>query len=193
MLSIMKGHVAQMYYVKFKRTVTIIITVKKPDGSVLANTNVTVNGSTKTTNSSGQISLSGNYGDTIQYNFVVSGYASKNLNLTFGVDGNQTINLTSIFTLTITRYETRWQTLTTIINGTSYSNEQTLQVAAGTSIRVVSGGNWSYTGFIIVNGSSSNKTDYTFTMPAQNTTVTTTQPYDVSTGSGGEGSGGEGG
>ena len=204
-MAIYKG---EIYMVKFgdkdycfayKKPVSSVLTITA-DGAALANADIVMNGITYTTNANGQITLTGNYGDVLNCEF---SYNNKEYGGTATVvfnGNNYTIELVlNTVTLTVQRYETRYQKLTTIYNGTTYSNEVTLQVVKGSSVRVYSGGNWDYTGAIKVNGTSSGKTDYTFTV-TKDTTVTTTQPYDNSSGGGsdggsssGEGSGGEGG
>lgn len=195
-MAIYKG---EIYMVKFgdkdycfayKKPVSSVLTITA-DGTVLANADVVMNGTTYTTNASGQITLTGNYSDVLNCEF---GYNNKEYVGTAEIvfDGNNyTVNLVyNTVTLTVKRYETRYQTLITIYNGTTYKNEVTLQVVKGSSVRVYSGGNWDYTGAIKVNGTSSGKTDYTFTV-TKDTTVTTTQPYDDSScGSEGGGCGG---
>lgn len=176
----------------YQKSTNAPLTIKLPNGSVLASRTVKINGTDYSTDSSGRIVLFGNYGDVLQCNF------SYDSNMYIGtaeiVSGiNSTINLVpNAVTLTVRRYETRFQTLTTIYNGGTYNNEVTLKVAKGSSVRVYSGGNWDYTGSIIVNGTNSGKTDYTFTV-ITDTTVTTSKPYDDSScGSEGGCGGGEG-
>lgn len=101
---------------------------------------------------------------------------------TFSIQGNKSfsgIPVLNTVTLTVRRYETDYQTLTTIYNGRTYNNEVTLKVVKGSSVRVYSGGKWSYPGYIIVNGTNSRKEDYTFTV-ITDTTVTTSQPFGIS-------------
>lgn len=176
----------------YQKSTYALLTIKLPNGSVLASKTVKINGTNYSTDSSGSIVLFGNYGDVLKCNFSYdSDMYIGTAEIVFGI--NYTINLVlSTVTLTVRRYETRYQTLTTIYNGITYNNEVTLKVVKGSSVRVYSGGNWDYTGSIIVNGTNSRKTDYTFTV-ITDTTVTTSLPYDDSScGSEGGCGGGEG-
>lgn len=168
----------------YQKSTYALLTIKLPNGSVLASKTVKINGTNYSTDSSGRISLFGNYGDVLKCNF---SYDSDTYIGTAEIvfdGGNHTVNLAyNTVTLTVKRYETRYQTLTTIYNGTTYKNEVTLQVVKGSSVRVYSGGNWDFTGYIVINGTSSGKRDYTFAV-TNNTTVTTTRPYDNSSGGG---------
>lgn len=165
----------------YQKSTYALLTIKLPNGSVLASKTVKINGTNYSTDSSGRIALFGNYGDVLKCNFSYD-YGSDpyigTAEIVFGI--NYTINLVlHTVTLTVRRYETSYQTLTTIYNGRTYNNEVTLKVVKGSSVRVYSGGDWDYTGSIIVNGTDSGKTDYTFTV-ITDTTVTTSQPYDDS-------------
>lgn len=176
----------------YQKSTYAILTIKLPNGSALASKTVKINGTNYSTDSSGRIVLFGNYGDVLKCNFSYdSDTYIGTAEIVFGI--NYTINLVlNTVTLTVQRYETRYQTLTTIYNGITYNNEVTLKVVKGSSVRVYSGGNWDYTGSIIVNGKDSGKTNYTFTV-ITNTTVTTSRPYDESScGSEGGCGGGEG-
>lgn len=81
------------------------------------------------------------------------------------------------FELRVSRYETRYQTITVTVNNVTYMNEQILPIYAGDVVTISTGGNWDYTGDIIVNGTNQNATSVTFTVSG-NAIVTTTQPYD---------------
>lgn len=160
----------------YQKSTYALLTIKLPNGSVLASKTVKINGTNYSTDSSGRIVLFGNYGDVLKCNFSYdSDMYIGTAEIVFGI--NYTINLVSnIVTLTVRRYETTYQTLTTIYNGITYNNEVTLKVVKGSSVRVYSGGDWSYPGYIIVNGTNSRKLDYTFTV-ITDTTVTTSQPF----------------
>lgn len=172
----------------YQKSTYALLTIKLPNGSVLASKTVKINGTNYSTDSSGRIALFGNYGDVLKCNFSYdSDTYIGTAEIVFGI--NYTINLVlNTVTLTVRRYETRYQTLTTIYNSETYHNEVTLKVVKGSSVRVYSGGYWDYTGAIIVNGTNSGKTNYTFTV-ITDTTVTTSEPYDDSGGGcdGGEG------
>lgn len=163
----------------YQKSTYALLTIKLPNGSVLASKTVKINGTNYSTDSSGRIVLFGNYGDVLKCNFSYdSDMYVGTAEIVFGI--NYTINLVlNTVTLTVRRYETIYQTLTTIYNGRTYKNEVTLKIFKGSSVRVYSGGNWDYTGSIIVNGTNSGKTDYTFTV-ITDTTVTTSCPYDES-------------
>ena len=176
----------------YQKSTYALLTIKLPNGSALASKTVKINGTNYSTDSSGRIVLFGNYGDVLKCNFSYdSDTYIGTAEIVFGI--NYTINLVlNTVTLTVQRYETRYQTLTTIYKDITYNNEVTLKVVKGSSVRVYSGGNWDYTGSIIVNGTNSGKTNYTFTV-ITDTTVTTSRPYDESScGSEGGCGGGEG-
>lgn len=160
----------------YQKSTYALFTIKLPNGSVLASKTVKINGTNYSTDSSGRISLFGNYGDVLRCNFsydsdMYIGTAEIVFDINYTIN---TINLVlNTVTLTVRRYDPRYQTLTTIYNGRTYNNEVTLKVVKGSSVRVCSGGD----GYIIVNGTNSGETDYTFTV-VTDTTVTTSRPYD---------------
>lgn len=81
------------------------------------------------------------------------------------------------YTLSVTRYETNYQTITVKVNNITYMNEQNLTVYDGDVVTITTGGSWDYTGDVIINGTNRNTTSVTLTVSG-NISVTTTQPYD---------------
>lgn len=81
--------------------------------------------------------------------------------------------------LRVSRYETRYQTITINLNNVTYMNDQVLTVYDGDVVTVSTGGSWDNTGNIIVNGTNQGVKSYTFTVNG-NATITTTAPYDDS-------------
>lgn len=158
------------------------ILIKLDNGSVLTNSTVMVNGAAYATDSNGYIAVIGNSGDDFTADITYGDYYG-NVSSAFGEE--TLITLTSKVTLTVRRYETSYQTLTTVADGNTYSNDVTIKLKKNVSVTVTSGGGWEFTGYIIVNGVNSRSTSKTFTISAD-TTVTTTEPYDSYDDGGGE-------
>lgn len=100
--------------------------------------------------------------------------------------GYAQVETPTTYTLKVNRYETRRQTITTKVNNVTYMNEQVLTVYEGDVVTITTGGNWDYTGSVIINGTNQNTTSVTFTVSGD-VIVTTTQPSDEDINYGGDG------
>lgn len=150
---------------------------------------IDINGSTYTTAPDGSVVLTGEYGGKI----VCRCAAGETLDATVEVifDGRSySVTLQRKYKVTISRYEKRYQVLTTICRGLAYQNEQVLYVQDGAEVTVTASGKWDHPGYIIVNGKNSKSSTLTITIK-EDTTITTTEPYDdpscSDSGCGGEG------
>lgn len=158
------------------------LTIYMPDGSLLTDAYVTVNGVAYTTDSEGKVYLTGEYGKSAAYSIVnADGYTAE-VRVTYGTDTAVTLKL---FVLTVDAESGayyKYYTITTTIGSDSYTGSITKEVTPGTSITIKAVGGSSsdysyYNSYVVVDGTSTGKTSYTFTMDADHDITFTDGTY----------------
>lgn len=164
---------------------TTAFTIYMPDGTLLTNASVTVNDTAYTTDANGKVYLTGEYDKPVMFDIVHENNYKGSVQTTYGTD--ETITLIQWFLLTVTASGFRYSsyfTITTTIDGVSYTGSQSIYVPAGTSVTVrsVDNGNggleYSYhSAYVKVDGTSTGTQKHTFTMDADHTITFTDGKY----------------
>lgn len=149
---------------------TSMITVYLPDGVLLTNASITLNGVACMTDSNGIVSVTGEKGKPVKFQIWYNENFTGEVETRFGVDAS--VSLIEIYLLTVTatgfKYSNKF-TITTTINGVSYTGSLSMYLAPNTSITIKSVGesgyDYSYSkAYVIVDGTSIGKSTHTFTM-----------------------------
>lgn len=146
------------------------ITVYMPNGTLLTNASVTVGGLPTTTDSNGNVFVSGEKGQKASINIVYDEVYIGSVVVTFGEDTEA--HLKQLYRLTVAAtgftYSDKF-TITTTVDGVSYTGSLSMYLAPNTSVTVkandTSGeSDWSYTTYVKLDGTNTKKWNYTFTM-----------------------------
>lgn len=118
----------------YYKATNAVITVKMPDGSVLANAAVTLNGASYTTNASGQITLTGNLGDVASYEVKYSTTHAGTVSIKFDGGSYECALKALIARVTITQSAN--QTIKVVCNGTTYTSSFDAPIGASFTVTV---------------------------------------------------------
>lgn len=146
------------------------IAVYMPNGTLLTNASVTVDGIPTTTDSNGNVYMSGDKGKKASLNIVYDGVYTGSVVVTFGEDAEAHLKQLYLLTVTATgfTYSDKF-TITTTVDGASYTGSLSLYVKPNASVAVTaqdtsSDADWNYTTYVKIDGTNTKKGSYTFTM-----------------------------
>lgn len=164
---------------------TSVITVYLPDGTLLTNASIILNGTTCMTDTNGSVSLTGEKDKPVKFQILYNENFTGEVETKFGVDAN--VSLIEMYLLTVTATGFRGSgdaTVTTTIGSTKYTGSQLLYVKKGTSVTInITCGYYYYGSYVKVDGASTDKASYTFTMDKAHTiTFTNGTYYDPNSG-----------
>ena len=149
---------------------TSAVTVYMPDGTLLTNASVTVDGLPMTTDGNGNVCVSGDKGKKVSLDIVYDGMYTGSVVVTYGEDKEVHLNQLYLLTVTATgfKYSDKF-TITTTVDGVSHTGSLSMYVEPNTSVAVkavdTSGdSNWSYSTYVKLDGTNTKKMNYTFTM-----------------------------
>ena len=167
---------------------TTVLRIYMPDGSLLTNASVTVNDAAYTTDADGRVYLSGEYGQPASLSVMnADGYTGQ-VRVSYGTDAAVTLRMYLLTVIASGFQYSDYFTVTTTVDGESCTGSQELYLPAGASVTVKAVGSsdssWRYDGSAVaVDGVSTGKTSYTFTMDADHT-ITFTDGSQTYIGSG---------
>ena len=141
-----------------------------PDGSLLANASVMINGLSMQTDGAGKIYLQGTKGKKVHLDVMYNESYMAKASVVYGED--VTVNLEHLYLLTVTStgftYSDKF-TITTTVDGVSHTGSLSMYVEPNTSVTVkavdTSGEyDYSYSTYVKLDGTNTKKMNYTFTM-----------------------------
>lgn len=155
------------------------ITVYMPNGTLLTNASVTVDGIPTTTDGNGKVYMSGDKGKKASLDIVYDGMYTGSVVVTYGEDAQVSLLETYLLTVTATGFTySQYFTVTTTIGDTQYEGSIAVRVPFGTSVTIKNTGDTYYTGsYVILDGTNTKKATYTFTMVADHTVTFTNGIY----------------
>ena len=166
-------------YVSMEKTATTTLTIYTPDGALVKSANVTINNTSYKTDANGKVTLTGTYFKPVTFNVVYNTNYRKTISAKYGV--NSTVNLEQHYLLTVTATGftgSNSATVTTTIDSVVYKGSQSIYVKKGTSVTVaIECGTYYYGSYVKVDGTSTGKASYTFTMDKAHTITFTNGTY----------------
>lgn len=149
---------------------TSALTIYMPDGTLLTNANVVINGETLLTDGLGKVYVEGVKGKKASFDIVYNEMYMATVEVSYGEDAS--VHLVQMHLLTVTAtgftYSEKF-TITTTISGVSYIGSLSVYLTPDTSVTVTaqdtSGeADWNYTTYVKLDGTNTKKRSYTFTM-----------------------------
>ena len=146
------------------------ITVYMPNGTLLTNASVTVNGIPTTTDSNGNVYMSGDKGKKVSLDIIHNESYKTKVICVFGEDAE--VHLEHLYLLTVTStgftYSDKF-TITTTVDGVSHTGSLSMYVEPNTSVTVKAADtsgeyDYSYSTYVKLDGTNTKKMNYTFTM-----------------------------
>lgn len=162
---------------------TSALTIYMPDGTLLTNANVVINGETLLTDGLGKVYVEGVKGKKASFDIVHNEMYMATVEVSYGEDAS--IHLVQMHLLTVTstgfKYSNKF-TITTTINGVSYTGSLSMYLAPDTSVNIASVGKSGYeyayeNAYVKVDGVSTGKESHTFTMDADHAITFTDGQY----------------
>lgn len=149
---------------------TSALTIYMPDGTLLTNASVTVDGIPTTTDSNGNVYMSGDKGKKVSLDIIHNESYKTKVICVFGEDAEAHLEHLYLLTVTATgfTYSDKF-TITTTVDGVSHTGSLSMYVEPNTSVTVTardtSGeADWYYTTYVKLDGTNTKKMNYTFTM-----------------------------
>ncbi len=158
------------YVITLLSKVTSALTLYMPDGTLLTNASVVINGETVITDSLGKIYVEGAKGTNASFDIVYNEMYMATVKVSYGEDAS--VHLVQMHLLTVTAtgftYSEKF-TITTTINGVSYTGSLSMYLAPNTSVTVTAQdtsdeADWYYMTYVKLDGTNTKKGSYTFTM-----------------------------
>lgn len=149
---------------------TSMITMYLPDGTLLTNASITLNGIACMTDSNGRVSVTGEKDKPVKFQIWYNENFMGEVETKFGIDAS--VSLKELYLLTVAAtgftYSDKF-TITTTVDGVSHTGSLSMYLAPNTSVTVkandTSGeSDWSYTTYVKLDGTNTKKWNYTFTM-----------------------------
>ncbi|MBQ6713153.1 MAG: hypothetical protein IJN28_05145 [Selenomonadales bacterium] len=149
---------------------TSVLTIYMPDGTLLTNASVVINGETLITDSLGKIYVEGEKNTNASFDIVYNEMYMATVEVSYGEDAS--VHLVQMHLLTVTATDFTYSekfTITTNINGVSYIGSLSVYLAPDTSVTVTaqdtsSDADWIYMTYVKLDGTNTKKGRYTFTM-----------------------------
>ncbi len=155
------------------------IAVYMPNGTLLTNASVTVDGIPTTTDGNGKVYVSGDKGKKASLDIAYDGMYAGSAVVTYGEDTQ--VSLTEPYLLTVTAKGfaySQYFTVTTTVGDTQYEGSISVRVPFGTSVTVKNTGDTYHSGsYVILDGTNTKKVTHTFTMIADHTVTFTDGTY----------------
>lgn len=150
-----------------------ILTVYMPDGTLLTNASVTVNGTAMQTDGAGKIYLQGTKGKMVHLDVKYNESYMAKASAVYGED--VMVNLEQLYLLTVTATGFTYSdyfTVTTTINGVDYVGSMSVYLKPNTSVTIKnvgydsfpSDGYYYHSSYVKVDGTNTGKASHTFTM-----------------------------
>ena len=149
---------------------TSALTIYMPDGTLLTNASVTVGGIPKTTDSNGNVYMSGDKGKKVSLDIIHNESYKTKVICVFGEDVEAHLKQLYRLTVTATGFEYSYAfTITTTVDGVSHTGSLSMYVEANTSVTIKAvdtsyEADWYYTTYVKLDGTNTKKQSYTFTM-----------------------------
>jgi hypothetical protein len=146
------------------------IAVYMPNGTLLTNASVTVNGIPTTTDGNGNVYMSGDKGKKVSLDIIHNESYKTKVICVFGEDAEA--HLKQLYRLTVAAtgftYSDKF-TITTTVDGVSHTGSLSMYLAPNTSVTVKANDtsgeyDWSYSTYVKLDGTNTKKWNYTFTM-----------------------------
>ena len=149
---------------------TSALTIYMPDGTLLTNANVVINGETLLTDGLGKVYVEGVKGKKASFDIVHNEMYMATVEVSYGEDARVYLEKCYLLTVTATgfTYSNKF-TITTTVDGASYTGSLSLYVKPNASVTVTaqdtSGeSDWLYSTYVKLDGTNPKKQSYTFTM-----------------------------
>ena len=173
------------YVSTISKTGTTTLTIYTPDGALVKSATITINNTSYKTDANGKVTLTGTYDKPVTFSIVYNTNYRKTISTKYGT--NSTVNLEQHYLLTVTATGFTGSTdatVTTTIGSAVYTGSQSIYVKKGTSVTVaITCGYYYYGSYVKVDGTSTSKASYTFTMDKAHTiTFTNGTYYDPNSG-----------
>lgn len=147
-----------------------VLTVYMPDGTLLTNASVTVNGTAMQTDGAGKVNLQGTKGKKVHLDVMYNEAYMTKASVVYGEDAQAHLEQMYLLTVTATgfTYSDKF-TITTTVDGASYTGSLSMYLKPNTSVTVkavdTSGeSDWLYSTYVKLDGTNTKKQSYTFTM-----------------------------
>ena len=141
-----------------------------PDGTLLTNANVVINGETLLTDGLGKVYVEGVKGKKASFDIVHNEMYMATVEVSYGEDAEAHLEHLYLLTVMATgfTYSDKF-TITTTVDGVSHTGSLSMYVEPNTSVTIkavdTSGdSNWSYSTYVKLDGTNTKKMNYTFTM-----------------------------
>ena len=149
---------------------TSALTIYMPDGTLLTNANVVINGETLLTDGLGKVYVEGVKGKKASFDIVHNEMYMATVEVSYGEDARVYLEKCYLLTVTATGFTySDAFTITTTVDGVSHTGSLSMYVEPNTSVTVTardtSGeADWYYTPYVKLDGTNTKKMNYTFTM-----------------------------
>ena len=168
---------------------TSALTIYMPDGTLLTNASVVINGETLITDSLGKIYVEGEKNTNASFDIVHNEMYMATVEVSYGEDARVYLEKCYLLTVTATgfTYSNKF-TITTTVDGASYTGSLSLYVKPNASVTVTAqdtSGEASnhYTTYVKLDGTNTKEMSYTFTMDTSHD-ITFTNGSSIYVGSG---------
>lgn len=157
---------------------TSALTIYMPDGALLTNASVTINGETLMTDGLGKVYVQGAKGKNASFDIVYNESYMTTVKVSYGEDAEVYLEKCFLLTVTATGFTySQYFTVTTTIKNAQYKGSLSVWLPEGTSVTVTNTGSGYYYGsYVNLDGKNTKKATYTFTMDTDHT-VTFTNGY----------------
>lgn len=169
---------------------TSSLTLYMPDGTLLTNASVVINGVTLLTDDMGKVYMNGAKGKNASFDIVHNEMYMTTVEVSYGEDARVYLEKCYLLTVTATGFTySQYFTVTTTIENAQYEGSLSVWLPEGTSVTVTNTGSTVgtvkyYGSYVNLDGTNTKKTSYTFTV-TQDHVVTFTKGYSYDSNSGG--------